>query len=161
MFLHFRSARESYGDDAVGYVQLSREGGVCTLKCKMCPEHKVRASGYDFSMKINEVQQEVVSCECHGCAASAGGCKHAVAFLMWVHRRSEEPSPTSVECYWKKSTLSKVGTTLKFIRLEQLCKKRAIKQASKPELLQEFLQEAKKRKVQNCELVKYQNDFRY
>ncbi|KAL4718156.1 hypothetical protein ACJJTC_003371 [Scirpophaga incertulas] len=29
------------------------------------------------------------------CPASLGGCKHAVAFLMWVHRRSEEPSCTS------------------------------------------------------------------
>ncbi|CAH1995927.1 unnamed protein product [Acanthoscelides obtectus] len=35
--------RESYGDDAIGYVQLHREHGLCTLKCKMCPEHKVRS----------------------------------------------------------------------------------------------------------------------
>ncbi|KAJ0173001.1 hypothetical protein K1T71_011177 [Dendrolimus kikuchii] len=31
----------------------------------------------------------------HDCAASQGGCKHAVALLMWFHRRSEEPSCTS------------------------------------------------------------------
>lgn len=39
----------------------------------------------------------------------AGGCKHQVAFLLWLHRRSEEPSVTSKECYWKKSSLSSVG----------------------------------------------------
>lgn len=47
-----------------------------------------------------------------------GGCKHAVAFLMWLHRRSEEPSPTETECYWKKSKLSGVGTNLKFMTVE-------------------------------------------
>nr|CAH7755151.1 unnamed protein product [Callosobruchus chinensis] len=31
---------------------------------------------------------------------------------MWVHRRSEEPSCTAVQCYWQKSRLSRVGTTL-------------------------------------------------
>lgn len=61
-------------------------------------------------MVVNESQDEIISCQCHDCAASAGGCKHAVAFLMWAHRRSEEPPSTSVECYWKKPTLSKVGT---------------------------------------------------
>jgi len=38
-----------------------------------------------------------------------GGCKHGVAFLLWLHRRSEEPSVTSKECYWKKSALSQFG----------------------------------------------------
>lgn len=35
-----------------------------------------------------------------------GGCKHALAFLMWCHRRSEEPSPTSVTSYWNRPVLS-------------------------------------------------------
>ena len=38
-----------------------------------------------------------------------GHCKHAVAFLFWLHRRSEEPSVTSQTCYWKCSALSRVG----------------------------------------------------
>lgn len=50
----------------------------------------------------------------------SGGCKHAVAFLMWVHRRSEDPSPTEVQCYWKKSVLSGVGTSLKYITVEEM-----------------------------------------
>ncbi|KAI8439757.1 hypothetical protein MSG28_013444 [Choristoneura fumiferana] len=74
------SARESYGDDAIGYVQLHRERGICTVKCKMCPEHKVRAKGYNVTLTVDESDCEIISCECHDCAASAGGCKHAVAF---------------------------------------------------------------------------------
>ncbi|GBP90822.1 hypothetical protein EVAR_66005_1 [Eumeta japonica] len=30
-----------------------------------------------------------------------GGCKHALALVMWTHRRSEDPTPTEVACYWK------------------------------------------------------------
>ncbi|KAF9799883.1 hypothetical protein SFRURICE_017118 [Spodoptera frugiperda] len=67
------SSRASYGDDAVSYVQLKRENKFCTVKCKICPEHKVHANYMD----------------CQDCVASQGGCKHAIAFLMWVHRRSE------------------------------------------------------------------------
>lgn len=37
---------------------------------------------------------------------------------MWLHRRSEEPSPTEVTCYWAKSKLSKVGTSVKFLTLK-------------------------------------------
>lgn len=50
--------------------------------------------------------------------AISGGCKHAIAFLMWLHRRSEEPSPTDVTCYWAKSKLSKVGSSVKYITLK-------------------------------------------
>ena len=41
-----------------------------------------------------------------------GGYKHALAVLMWIHRRSEDPAPTEVACYWKKSCLSSVGTRI-------------------------------------------------
>ncbi|KAI8439312.1 hypothetical protein MSG28_013143 [Choristoneura fumiferana] len=155
------SARESYGDDAIGYVQLHRERGICTVKCKMCPEHKVRAKGYNVTLTVDESDCEIISCECHDCAASAGGCKHAVAFLMWVHRRTEEPSCTSIECYWKKSTLSKVGTTMKYITVQQMSKKEVPHRPSSSALYDEFITEAKKRKIDNCELLKYQDDFRH
>lgn len=39
----------------------------------------------------------------------SGGCKHQMAFIMWLHRRSEEPSPTEVSSYWKKSILCSAG----------------------------------------------------
>jgi hypothetical protein len=38
----------------------------------------------------------------------------------WLHRRSEEPSPTEQKCYWKKSVLSSVGSTLKHISVENI-----------------------------------------
>lgn len=49
-----------------------------------------------------------------------GGCKHAIAFLAWLHRRSEDPPSTSVECYWKKAKLSTVGTSLKYIKAKEI-----------------------------------------
>ncbi|CAG9785152.1 unnamed protein product [Diatraea saccharalis] len=71
---------------------------------------------------ISYVQEEAVkSIECHDCVASQRG-KRAIAFLMWVHRRSEDPSCTSIECYWIKSKLSRVGTTVKYITAKDLSK---------------------------------------
>nr|XP_023022365.1 uncharacterized protein LOC111510665 [Leptinotarsa decemlineata] len=49
-----------------------------------------------------------------------GGCKHAIAFIAWLHRCSEDPPSTSIDCYWKKSKLSTIGTTLKYIRVKEL-----------------------------------------
>jgi len=51
---------------------------------------------------------------------STGGCKHLVAFLFWIHRRCEEPSPTEVACYWKRSSLSTVGEK-KCMSLKEFC----------------------------------------
>ncbi|GBP39351.1 Septin-1 [Eumeta japonica] len=119
------SSRESYGDDAVGYVQLKRESNICTVKCRVCPEHKVRSKPYTVTIIVDEKNSVIISSQCHDCAASAGGCKHAVAFLMWLHRRSEEPSCTQVQCYWKKSELSKImAPRKKLTREEKLQKKR-------------------------------------
>ncbi|KAF5277320.1 hypothetical protein FQR65_LT16010 [Abscondita terminalis] len=86
------AGRENYGDEGVGYVQIEREGTAATVKCHMCPEHKVK--------KLRS------------------GCKHAVAALMWVHRLSEEPSPTECQCYWRKPKLSAVGTSIKFVTVK-------------------------------------------
>ncbi|GBP23012.1 Beta-1,3-galactosyltransferase 6 [Eumeta japonica] len=92
-----RSSRESYGDDAVGYVQLKRESNICTVKCRVCPEHK-----------------------CHDCAASAGGCKHAVAFDGCI----EEAKSRHAHRYnaTGKVRTIKVGTTLKCITTTELAK---------------------------------------
>lgn len=51
-----------------------------------------------------------------------GGCKHAVAFLACLYRRSEEPSPTSIACYWQKPELSEVGSNIKFIKIKDILK---------------------------------------
>ncbi|RVE45402.1 hypothetical protein evm_009920 [Chilo suppressalis] len=89
------SSRASYGDDAISYVQLKRDAKLCTVKCKMCPEHKVHGKLYGCTLIVDEKDDLIVSVECDDCIASSGGCKHAIAFLFWVHRRSEEPPCTS------------------------------------------------------------------
>lgn len=42
---------------------------------------------------------------------------------MYVHRKSEEKSPTEVKCYWERLKLSGVGTTLKYITAKSMSKK--------------------------------------
>lgn len=95
-FYYFRSSRPSYGDDAISYVQLKQEGNICTVKCKICPEHKVHAKLYAVTLIVDVDEEKIISIECHDCVAAQGGCKHAMALLMWVHRRSEEPSCTKL-----------------------------------------------------------------
>ncbi|KAF9793768.1 hypothetical protein SFRURICE_008884 [Spodoptera frugiperda] len=133
-----RSARETYGDSAVGYVQVKREGNICTVKARITPEHNVRQKCYSVTLVCDEAEETVLSVQCtmleqkffeslllntnlHKEYYFTGGCKHAIAFLAWVHRRSEEPPSTSIECYWKKSKLSSVGTSLKFIKAKDMC----------------------------------------
>nr|CAH7725263.1 unnamed protein product [Callosobruchus chinensis] len=78
---------------------------------------------------------------------------------MWVHRRSEEPSCTEVQCYWQKSRLSRVGTTLKFISAKDLSKGSPVL-PSNYTVLEKFLKEGKKRNLSNCKLLKYQHDYK-
>lgn len=115
-----RSARESYGDDAIGYVQVQRQGQECTVKARITPEHKVKSKPYRCTFVCNEETECIISVCCEDCAASLGGCKHAIALIMWLNRRTEEPSCTSVKCYWRKAKLSTVGSSLKFIKTADL-----------------------------------------
>ncbi|GBP02341.1 hypothetical protein EVAR_97168_1 [Eumeta japonica] len=59
------------------------------------------SKAYSVTLTINEKSRKIQDVQCHDCAASAGGCKHALALVMWTHRRSEDPTPTEVACYWK------------------------------------------------------------
>ncbi|KAL3285489.1 hypothetical protein HHI36_000021 [Cryptolaemus montrouzieri] len=88
------SSRLLYGDDAISYVQLKREGNICTVKCKICSEHNVHAKLYAVTLIVDEDEEKVTSIQCPDCVAAQGGCNHAIALLMWVHRLSEEPSCT-------------------------------------------------------------------
>ncbi|XP_026677302.1 uncharacterized protein LOC113466265 [Diaphorina citri] len=117
-----RSARESYGDQAIGRVQVKRVFPLCIIKGEVTPEHKVRQKPYGCTVTINEAEEKIVSASCQGCEGAAAGCKHAVAFLFWLHRRTEEPASTSTTCYWKKAELSKVGSSMKFIKLSEFGK---------------------------------------
>ncbi|CAH1986932.1 unnamed protein product [Acanthoscelides obtectus] len=49
---------------------------------------------------------------------------------MQVNKHRVEPPSTSVECYWKKPTLSRVRTTLKYIPVQQISKKTQTKYIS-------------------------------
>jgi hypothetical protein len=84
----------------------------------------VRSKSYVVSVEIDEREQTILKAQCHDCAASLGGCKHAVALVFWLHRRCYEPSPTEVKCYWNKSVLGQVGTTTPFVRVADLNSKK-------------------------------------
>ncbi|XP_030759612.1 uncharacterized protein LOC115885010 [Sitophilus oryzae] len=74
---------------------------------------------------------------------------------MWLHRRSEEPSPTEVACYWAKSKLSKVGSSIKFLTLRDLGAEEELS-SDEEDLL--FLQEVVKKGIENTsnsQLLKY------
>lgn len=101
-----RSLGEKYGDDAIGRVQLKKTKSSCSVIALVTPEHKIKTQPY--KVIVNERNQKIKSAECKGCIAALGGCKHAIALIGWLHRRSEEPSPTEQICYWKKSVLASV-----------------------------------------------------
>ncbi|XP_044728149.1 uncharacterized protein LOC123291793 [Chrysoperla carnea] len=66
-----RSQRDNYGDAAVGYVELKRQGDNCLVRGRICPEHRVRNTPYHVELKVNEKKEEVVEVSCKDCAASA------------------------------------------------------------------------------------------
>ncbi|KAJ8913136.1 hypothetical protein NQ315_006054 [Exocentrus adspersus] len=149
-----RSGRQKYGDNAIGYVQLRQQQSVCELKAKITPEHKIKAKNYNVQCIINTSERVIIEAKCNDCAASEGGCKHAVAFLMWLHRRSEEPSPTEKQCYWKRSLLSTASSTNTFISTSDFNKNK-ITTSYDDSLLLEYVEESKKRKLQNS-LMRHQ-----
>lgn len=80
MFIYYRSMREDYGDNAVGYVEVKREGSTCIVQSKICPEHKVRSAGYTVICKVDEDANEISELTCQDCAASAG--KYTLSFSI-------------------------------------------------------------------------------
>lgn len=94
-----RSTRESYGDSAIGYVQVKRTEDHCVVVGTKAPEHNVTSKSYEVTAVIDEKLSEIASIECSDCVALAGGCKHSLAFVAWLHRRSEDPTDTELDCY--------------------------------------------------------------
>lgn len=139
-------------------MQLKRDGKICTVKGKICPEHKVHAKLYAVTLVVDEEDESVTLVQCEDCVASKGGCKHSIAFLMWIHRRSEEPPCTAVACYWNKSRLSRVGTSLKYMTAKDLSNG-APGLPSNSGVFDKFLDSARKRELDNCELIKYHPDY--
>ena len=83
-------------------------GSVVTVKGKATPEHKVHQTPYNVFAMVDTSDKVIMDAACLGCKAQKGGCKHAIAFVFWLLRRSEEGSVTDVKCYWKKAKLSNI-----------------------------------------------------
>ncbi len=90
-----RNGRESYGESAIGYVQLKQEGHITTVLSCVAPEHKVTSNGYKVEIIVDSSKGKITSCKCYGCIAALGGCKHQLALLGWMHRRFEGGRTTS------------------------------------------------------------------
>nr|CAH7754433.1 unnamed protein product [Callosobruchus chinensis] len=69
------SGRESYGDAAMGWVQVKRNGTICTIKVKTTPVHNVKKKQYAVTSNINEQSGEVIDVECHHCTGEAKNLK--------------------------------------------------------------------------------------
>nr|CAH7751083.1 unnamed protein product [Callosobruchus chinensis] len=67
LFEKTTSGRESYGDAAVGWVQVKRNGTICTVKVKITPEHNAKMKKYAVTSNLNKQSGEVIDVECHDC----------------------------------------------------------------------------------------------
>ncbi|KAF5282062.1 hypothetical protein FQA39_LY00586 [Lamprigera yunnana] len=89
------SSRPSYGDDAISYVQLKLEGEIGTVKCKICPEHKVQAKLYGVTLTVDEDEEKAfenrtlssdpVTYASKFSVNSINSARHAVNVKMCVH----------------------------------------------------------------------------
>ncbi|XP_050560327.1 uncharacterized protein LOC118268450 [Spodoptera frugiperda] len=150
------ASREAYVDTAVGYVEVKRDGNLCTVKCRVTPEHKVKARLYQVTAVIDESLEKIITVECNDCVASAGGCKHAICFTMWLIKRSDEPSTTSTHCYWTKPKLAGAVSHQNFILAKNIGKKkRTPDNVDMTVSIGMFSEECKKRKVVTGMILNY------
>lgn len=66
-------------------------------------------------------------------------CKHQTALIFWLLRRSEEPAPTEIACYWKKSILSTIKN-LKSKTVDELSNHSTVLAGANDTLLKEFIE---------------------
>ncbi|XP_047031864.1 uncharacterized protein LOC124638799 [Helicoverpa zea] len=150
------ASREAYVDTAVGYVEVKREGNSCTVKCRVTPEHRVKYKLYQVTAVIDESVEKIITVQCNDCAASAGGCKHAICFAIWLIKRSDEPSTTSTTCYWSKPKLAGAVGDQKFILAKNIGKmKRAPDNVDMTVNIAMFSEECKRRKVTTGLILNY------
>ena len=70
--LFCRAGKETYADNAVGYVQLKRDDQMCIVMGRITPEHKVKSKPYNVTAVINENNATIDSVKCNDCASSEG-----------------------------------------------------------------------------------------
>lgn len=131
---------------------MKRETSSCVVIARVTPEHKVSKTNYKVKVEVDEANNIIKVAECQGCPASIGGCKHGIALLFWLHRRSEEPSVTETICYWRKSELSKVGTSKKFILLTDLTASANLDLSNKDDFLNKVISSSNN--ITDCMLLK-------
>ncbi|CAH1962097.1 unnamed protein product [Acanthoscelides obtectus] len=51
--------RDLYREDAIGYVQLKREGTKWIVKCRVTPDHKVKATPYHCTLVCDESEEKI------------------------------------------------------------------------------------------------------
>lgn len=44
------------------------------MKCRICPEHKVRSKNYSVVVEIDEAEENVLEAQCQDCVAAEGKC---------------------------------------------------------------------------------------
>ncbi|KAG5864744.1 hypothetical protein JTB14_023480 [Gonioctena quinquepunctata] len=59
-----RACRTTYGDRAISYVQLKREGCIVEVKGKITPEHKINKEAYNVCAVVDEKGERIVSSVC-------------------------------------------------------------------------------------------------
>ncbi|KAJ6639439.1 hypothetical protein Bhyg_12184 [Pseudolycoriella hygida] len=133
-----RSASAEYGDAAIGYVRIKRSKVNCIVDARITPETSVNNTPYFVSVTVDEVNKDVTSASCN-CQASMINCKHQTALIFWLLRRSEEPSPTEIACYWKKSILSTVKN-VKTKTVDELSKHSTVLVGASNTLLEECIE---------------------
>ncbi|KAH9644330.1 hypothetical protein HF086_003115 [Spodoptera exigua] len=63
-----------------------------------------------------------------------------------------------MECYWNKSKLSRVGSSLKYLTAKELSKGSPVPPGDSA-VLKKFLDEARKRKIEDCQFLRYQPTY--
>lgn len=62
-----------------------------------------------------------------------------------------------VECYLRKSHLSKVGSSLKILTAKDMCKHQNL--VPDDSVLNEFVEECKKKKIETCQFLKHTENY--
>lgn len=144
----------------MGYVETKKDGPICKVLARLTPQTSVNNTPYHVSVSINEESKSILGATCNCQAPSGkisiqnpfwvyfhfmtylGNCKHQTALIFWLLRRSEEPSPTEVACYWKKSVLSTIKN-LKAKTVDELSGRNTDIERAEDSLLKMFIDRGK------------------
>lgn len=139
-------------------MEVKRDAGKCIVQCRISPEQRIRTKLNKVTAHIDEENETVLDVHCHDCKASEGGCKHSLCFLMWLVKKTEEPSSTSTSCYWNRPRLTEAVTKDKFITALEFGKKRKLPRVPSVPDLHAFIAECKKHDMSDSLIVLYNDE---